>query len=141
MNSEHNILWFVSLENGETFYENKGNFKEVPGELSPWQKLQLYLTESKTEITSMGLMCPNGMVFNLPSRGKNPKFAEFAFQDKPLDFDLRRKLGQDRNMKGVSLGSPDLYTSAVAIYPDYELQIWVNENAPESAYSLVVIKN
>ena len=140
MNSEHNVRWSVSLSNGETLFEGRGDYKEIPGELSPWQRLQNHLVVVKAEITSMGLLCENYTRYNLPSRGTNPKFHEFHSQEKPLDFELRRKVGQDRTPQGEAIGEPDLFTTAVAIYPDYELQIWINEKNPEVAYSLVVDK-
>ena len=38
MDFKHNVKWFVSLSNGETLYESKGNYCDIKGEL--WKQMQ-----------------------------------------------------------------------------------------------------
>jgi len=47
--------WKVSLSNGETFYEGKGNFEILAGEKSPWQRLKDYIQINELKITSLGI--------------------------------------------------------------------------------------
>jgi len=49
------VRWVVSLSNGETIYEERGNYRKIEGELSPWQRLQAYITDNELEITSIVL--------------------------------------------------------------------------------------
>ena len=133
------ICWQVSLSTGETFFENKGRFEEIAGELSPWQKLQKYLAEAGAEITSLSLFTEDGRTFNLPSAGKNPKFQEFTGLEKPIDFQVWRKLASDICDGKVKIdGNSEFYTVAEAVYPDYKLQLWVDELNIRNCWVLVV---
>lgn len=137
----HNALWQVSLSSGETFYEEKGDYISVPGQLSPWQRLQKYIVETKTEITSLSLYTNDGRTFNLPSSGKNPKFRPFSVSKKPIDYNMCRYLGQDIRITGSkqeTIGSSDHFTVIEAIYPDYKLQVWVDEKNTRNSWTLVV---
>lgn len=131
------VLWTAGLSNGETITEEKGNFKTVEGELSPWQKLKLYAAEKGVFITSISLYTKDGLRWNLPSAGKNPKFGEFAKVEKPLDFRMFRKAAKDLKSDGSGEGDwEDIHTCIEAIYPDMSIQVWVSE---ESLTSWVLI--
>lgn len=141
----HYVLWKVSLDNGETFYENKGDYKSIPGKPSPWQRLQKYISDNKLEITSLSLYTDKGQTWQLPSAGSNPKFREFSNIEKPIDYDLSRKMARDtiviRGKKGELKNKGTKVTSwltvASAIYPDYELQIWVDEFNPRNSWTIL----
>jgi hypothetical protein len=139
----HNILWQVSLSNGETFFEDKGKFKEIPGLSSPWQRLIAYISRNHLEITSLSLYTRDGQTFNLPSAGNNPKFQAFAKLQKPLDYEMcrcgARNVAQVENgvVKQVeSNGFSELFTIAKAIYPTGTLQLWVDERNPKNCWTL-----
>jgi len=133
----HKITWLVSLSNGETFSEGVGQFEEIEGALSPWQKLLVYLAENSLQITSLVLV-NNNRTFNLPSAGKNPKFRPFSLSQKPIKYELRRYVSRESNsaeeLPSALIG--EWFTVGVAIYPDYELQIWVDENNPNNCWGL-----
>lgn len=132
----HKVLWIAGLSNGESIYEEKGNFATIKGELSPWQRLLSYIAEQGLTITSLSLYSADGRRWNIPSAGKNPKFKEFANAPKPVSFRMFRKLGADIvNEKQVS---QDLYTVAEALYEDgTKLQMWV-DNETMNAWSLII---
>jgi hypothetical protein len=130
------VGWKVSLSNGETLYEYKGDFVIIPGEISPWQKLLQYIAQNNLTITSMSLYTDGGQTFNLPSAGKNPKFHAFDIQEKPIAYTFSNRLGQD--MIGQTDG--DLFAIIEAEYNTYRLQIWVDRNNPKNTWSLVVSK-
>ena len=136
----HNVKWQVSLSNGETFYEEKGNFKSIPNIDSPWQRLNEYACDVKADITSLSLYTNDGRSFNLPSAGKNPKFRAFDMQEKPLYYEMYRKLGQDF-IKGGNAMNPvsesALFTVIVAYYDGYQLQLWVDENNTKNCWTLM----
>lgn len=141
---KHNVKFKVSLSNGETHYEGKGQFQEIPNELSPWNKLINYTIQKKCLITSLSLYTDDGRTFNLPSLGKSPKFREFSNIDKPIDFNLFRKIASDmdaiRIKERIEVGNKevtDWYTVAEAIYKDYRLQIWVDEFNTKNSWVLV----
>jgi hypothetical protein len=143
MDFKHNVKWFVSLSNGETLYESKGNYCDIKGEPSPWLRLLKYTQENKLEITSCGLYTDDGKIFNLPSNGKNPKFKDFAEIEKPLDYLVCRKLARDIVMVGdrpQKTEISDWFTVAKAFYPTYTLEIWVDENNTNNCWTLVVKK-
>lgn len=133
----HKVKWQVSLANGQTFFEGKGDFVEVPGELSPWQKLVRYQAANKTHITSLALFTDDGHTYNLPSAGKNPKFREFEDLPKPIDFEVCRHLSRDVDMTGAVIGTVGWFTVAIAEYATYELQLWVDEQNTQNMWCLV----
>jgi hypothetical protein len=133
---EHNVKWQVSLNNGETLYEGKGNFIEVEGELSAWNKMIQYVTENNLEITSLSLYTNSGQRWNLPSKGGNPKFRAFDIAQKPFKLQLERVQGMDWDDQN----NPDIYTTINAFY-DYEgviykLSIWVDEKNTNNTWTL-----
>jgi hypothetical protein len=136
MTMEHNVKWQVSLNNGETLYEGKGNFVEVEGELSAWNKMIQYITENNLEITSLSLYTNSGQRWNLPSKGGNPKFRAFDIAQKPFKLQLERVQGMDWDDQN----NPDIYTTINAFY-DYEgviykLSIWVDEKNTNNTWTL-----
>lgn len=141
----HYVKWQVSLSNGETLYEDKGDYEIIPGQESPWQRLQTHLSETGATITSLSLYTDDGRTFNLPSAGKNPKFAEFAQIEAPLDFDMCRKIARETDMTGKKDGSlqaqnhrvSEWFTIIKAIYEDYTLEVWVDELNINNCWSLV----
>lgn len=145
---KHKVQFKISLSNGETLYENKGPLQEIPNEKSPWQKAIDYTISNNCVITSLSLFTEDGHTFNLPSLGKNPKFREFAnLQEKPIDFNVSRKIATERNMEKYPDGSvvqvsaqriSEHYTIAEAIYSSYSLQLWVDELDPRNSWVLVV---
>ena len=145
---KHNVRWKVSLSNGETFYEEKGKFETLPNIKSPWQRLIEYTCNIGVTITSLSLYTLNssheeddGLEFNLPSMGKNPKFRAFDMVEKPFDYEMCRKLGQDviRSENAMdTVGKDDLFTVIIAYYEGYQLQLWVDENNTNKCWTLVV---
>jgi len=139
----HTVKFQVSLSNGETFFEGKGQFKEIAGEKSPFQKLIDYLVDHKVEITSLALYTDEGRKFNLPHAGKNPKFSpqikgEFLL---PIDFNLFRYVEQDMKATGgktTDRKTVTLFTVAEAIYPDYKVQLWVDEHNHNNCRVLIL---
>ena len=139
------VKWQVSLSNGETLYEDKGNFVRVAGEKSPWQKLISYMAFKEVYITSLSLYTDDGQRFNLPSAGNNPKFSMFDLIDKPLDYSFCHKLLQDHDVvyegdKASITGTQIVaeYTVIEAIYKEYRLQVWVSDNDPRISWAVVV---
>lgn len=133
--TQHTVLWSVSLSNGETLYEEKGAFQTIRGELSPWQRLLKYLSETNTVITSLSLYTKEGRRFNLPSNGANPKFKEFGLHVKPVFYKMFRKIGFDA--QGGNRDVQDVYTVAEATYEDGKvLQVWV-DNATHNCWTVI----
>jgi len=138
MDLQHNVFWKISLSNGESFYEGKGKFKEIPNSDSPWQRLQQYLTSNKLDITSLGLYTNQGQTFNLPSLGKNPKFRAFDMASKPESYRFFRVLSQDISSGNVL--SSDCFAVVEAVFADYKLQLWVDNENIKSCWVLAVNK-
>jgi hypothetical protein len=134
---EQKVKWTVSLNNGETLYENKGLFTNVLGELSAWNKLQNYINENNLTITSLSLMTDSGQRWNLPSMGKNPKFKAFDTAVKPYKYVLERKVGVDWDDKD----NLDTFTTISAYLKiegnDYKQTIWVQDNNPQITWVIV----
>jgi len=137
-NLHHNINWKASLSNGETFYEDKGDFCAIENELSPWRRLIKYTLDNKCSITSLALY-GGGRTFNLPSAGRGmPKFRVFETADRPIDFNFFRKYGGDLNKGQTDFESSDDFACIEAIYKDYRLQLWVDDRHSENCWVLVV---
>lgn len=134
---KHNVCWQVSLSNGETLFEEKGDYKWLPDVVSPWSRLMDYIVINGLEITSLALYTRDGKTYNLPSLGKNPKFQEFNKAQKPIDYQVSRKVS--REMKFVdnvvqNTETVSLYTVASAFFNGYELQLWVDENNTKNCW-------
>lgn len=130
------VQWSVSLSNGETLYENKGNFQTIEGELSPYQRMLAFIVGKEVKITSMTLYTDDGHRWNLPSAGKNPKFKAFADAEKPVNYKFFRKLGQDV-MNGEK-GIPEIYSVIEAQYEDgKKIQVWV-DNETFNSWSVII---
>ena len=127
------INWAVGLSDGSNLYENKGEYCEKKGELSPWLKLQKHLELNGVKITSLSLFTDDGRVWNLPSLGKNPKFADFGNLDRPIEYRAFHKVGFDIEDQG----NTDRYVVIEAIYSDQRLQLWVSEKEPYPCWTIV----
>lgn len=138
------VKFIASLSNGETVVEGKADFKYIDGNHTPWIRLVRYATENKLDITSLSLFTPDGRTFTLPSRGKNPKFKAFDDADKPLDYQIDRKLGREQKgvrmpNGGVELGKVEIkghFTVGVAYFADHKVEVWVDEEDTRNSWYL-----
>lgn len=121
--SQHKVLWTVGLSNGQNLYEEKGNFKTITGELSPWQRLKRYIVENGVSITSFSLYTNDGKRWTLPSAGKNPRFRQLDNVPQPVEYNFFRKWANDTKTGDERWG---------VIEASYEggetLQIWVDDD-------------
>ena len=140
----HRVKFKVSLSSGETYYEGKSPFENIPGQLSPWQRLIAYTVTHKCLITSLSLYTEDGHVYNLPSAGKNPRFHLFRENKKPIDYNYFHSVATETNVTqeyGIDKKSQkvaDWYAVIEAVYPDHKLQIWVDELNPKSCWALII---
>lgn len=131
-----NILWAASLSNGQTLHEEKGEYKTIAGELSPWQRLLCHIKANNLTITSLSLYSADGHTWNLPSAGKNPKFHAFAAAPQPVGYRFFRKAAKDVRNDGTDAAWDDLYTCIEAKYETGTLQVWVSEEG--NAWSVLL---
>lgn len=125
------VKFKVSLSNGETFYEGKGDYKVIPGERSPLGRLLDYIDRNELDITSLSLFADNGQEWHLPSRGKNPKFQAFDRATKPVDYTIYRVMGADV----LGDNKRDWYTVIEADFGvGRTIQLWVNDEPPHIAH-------
>lgn len=140
--SIHKVNFQVSLNDGRTLQEDKGILAEVDGKLSPWNILKEILSDSFTlRIVSLSLLTDDGQTYNLPSAGKNPNFGPFRQSEIPKSYRVERaKATESVRLDVADLDIKEWYTIAVAVYNEYELQIWVSELDPKHSWSLVIKK-
>ena len=132
------VRWIASLSNGQTLYEERGNFKTIDGELSPWLRLLSYATENNLSITSIALTFDERTRYNLSSLGKNPKFHAFAQAAKPVAFNFFRKLGGDVIDGKVNAETADHFGVIEAQYESGQVvQVWVDD-ANGNTWTLMV---
>tara|TARA_R110000851_G_scaffold96046_2_gene208435 strand:+ start:1929 stop:2339 length:411 start_codon:yes stop_codon:yes gene_type:complete len=123
------VRWIASLSNGQTLYEERGNFKTIQGELSPWLRLLLYLTENNLAITSIALTFDERTRYNLPSLSKSPKFHAFATAAKPVAFNFFRKMGGDVIDGSIDADTADHFAVIEAQYEGGQvIQVWVDDS-------------
>ena len=140
----HKVNFQVSLNDGQTLQEGRGSLAEVEGGDSPWRKLLAILEKDSLSIVSLVLVTDDGRTFNLPSSGKNPNFRPFREADKPLSFRVERHVGSESVWDGKSDPNAqekhlkDWYTVAIAVYNEYELQLWVSELDTKHCWTLAV---
>lgn len=131
-----NVQFIVSLSNGETIYEGKGDYTRLAGQPSPWMRLMHYIAVNKLTITSLNLYTPDGHVHKLPSIGNNPKFRAFTDVIKPIKYNFKRIIAKDI----VPNAQEEIFVVIEAIYLDYVLSIWVSDNNPKQSWTLLVNK-
>ena len=136
MNLKHTVKWYVSLNNGETFFEGKNKFVDIDGEKSPWLRLVDHLIDNNLQITSLGLYSDDGRRWNLASAGACPKFKMFENVEKPIDYNVERSVAREMQQNG-EIKIVEFYTVARALYEHYELQLWVNNFNPDISYSYI----
>lgn len=123
------VRWIASLSNGETLYEERGNFKTIQGELSPWLRLLSYLTEKDLTITSIALTFDERTRYNLPSLSKSPKFHAFSTAAKPVAFNFFRKLGGNVIDGKIDPRTADHFAVIEAQYESGQVvQVWVDDS-------------
>ena len=125
-----NVKWKVELSNKEQFMEGEIPFLYKSDELSPFSQLLQYLDKNNASISSLCLLCGDRQ-YRLPSKGKNPKFRAFRGSNPP-QYNFFRQIGVE------STGIRDLFAVAEAIYPNYKLQLWVDENNPNNCWALAI---
>ena len=128
----HYVKWMVGLSDGSNIYEDKGDFKRVAGEKTPWLKLKKYLDDKGVEITSLSLYTDGGDRWVLPSSGSSPKFQELRDIKQPNSYKFRRKAKIEQ-----STGNTREYAVVIAEYDDYDIEIWVLEKEPNPSWSLI----
>jgi hypothetical protein len=138
------IHFVASLSDGQTIIEGKGDWQWFPdGRPSPWNRLVRYTAEQGLAITSLSLVAPDGQIYNFPPAGKKAKFEGYADRvsaDKPLDYTVRRHIAHEISGVGrqvTNIKAVEFYTIAVAIYPTFELQLWVDENDHRKSWTVV----
>lgn len=127
---ESKIKFVCGLSNGEDLVEGKGVLSIVPGEDSPWWKLQKYIKDNDLKITSFYLAYGDRH-FVLPSI--SPKFGG----ESPLSYNCYRRY------EGDVLGSGDNYEHycvAEALYPTFKVQLWVDEREGMKSWINIVNK-
>lgn len=129
------VKWSVSLSNGQTIYEGKGDFQIIEGSLSPWLKLKELIKNEGLKITSLCLYTDDNKRWNLHSAGKNPRFSIFNEAEKPIDYRMFRKVGVE-GLGGEKI--EEKFVIIEAIYNDKKLQIWVSEDNPNTSWSIIV---
>lgn len=137
------VYFIAGLSNGETATEGKGNFAEIEGALSPWQRLLRYCAEQQVDITSLALATADGRRWHLPSAGKAPKFKAMAEALKPTGVRMFRKAAMDLktntdgDMKEGDWG--DFFTCLEAIFADgRKLQLWVSDAEPHPSWCIII---
>jgi hypothetical protein len=123
MEHDNNITFILSLNNGETIHESANIYKSL--EKSVWLTSQDYISENALSITSLSLVNRDNQHFNLPSSGKNPRFASYN-TTKPIGYNFFRKVLM--NMDG-SINPSDSFAVIVAEFEKHFIELWVNENS------------
>lgn len=148
----YNVRWQVSLSNGETFFEGKGDYEDIQdGRLSPWQRLLNHMDDTGAVITSMSLYSDSGQTWNLPSAGRNPKFKEFANLPQPYDFVFDRKSSLESSSESAfkDTKKDEEYAVISAYYGinlngtpalNLKIQYWVDENNPKNCWIVPIIQ-
>jgi len=122
-----NVKFVCGLSNGETLVEGRGVL-ESNGENSSWWKLQEYIKERNLSIQSFGLWTGDRH-YNLPS--VDPKFKGQA----PVSYNCFRRFGQNILM---GQGNVEHYICAEAIYEDFTVQLWLDEQDSSKSWVNVV---
>lgn len=136
----HKVLWTVSLSNGETFYEEKGNFKTIEGELSPWQRLLAYIVEKQLNITSLSLYTNDGRRWNIPStptKDSAPRFRQLEGMQRPHSHKFYRKMAGEVNQVTGEVTKQEHYHVIEAGFKHHNIQVWVNDEGTVS-WSLII---
>lgn len=139
MEYNHNVRWKVTLNNNHVHTEGDGFFVERISGPSPFQKLKKLLQEKELTIKTLALFSADGREWILPSQDVShmPHFEPFRTSSRPIEYLVKRFVGKNMNNDKPVNNMNDLYTVGVAVYSDYELQLWVNENNTKETFTIV----
>jgi hypothetical protein len=129
------VRFTVGLSNGEILTEGEGILARIPGEDSPWWKLQHYLVEKDLKITSMSLYSKTEIGnrhYHLPN-DTNKFDGEI-----PIGYNCFRKYSGDVL---VGSGHYEHYTCMEAFYKDFKVQLWVSEKDPDKCWVNIVMND
>lgn len=127
---KHKALWSVSLSDGSSYQEGKGDYAVIEGELSPWRRLLAFIDDRKLTITSIAIRSGE-LAWNISSMGRNPKFRAFCDAPKPIRCKFFRKMGVD--VRGPHKGIEAHFSVIEAEYADgRKIQVWVDEKTLSS---------
>ncbi len=134
---QHQALFQVSLSNGETIFEGKGDYQGIEGQPSPWQRLLSHLAVSAATITSLAIYA-GARRYMLPSVGKGgPNFIAYQEAPRPIGFTFYRKLGQNLNATMQPTSNAEVFAVAQATMPDgSKLELWVSDENPDNCWTL-----
>lgn len=128
------VKWTASLSDGQTVYEEKGDYHVTTGAPSPYQRLLAYCEENDVTITSLSLYMDNGLRINLPSV-RMPQFQSLQTRKQPVSYRFFRKMEMN---KRVSTGevTQKVYAVIRATFDDCALELWADERGNSWAYVL-----
>lgn len=141
--------WLASLSDGSTVIENKGDYQEIEGELSPYLRLRRNCVINKLHITTIRIQVKIDdlpvRTFNLPSLSPKAKW----INKKPLlpiGFDYFRTVEQDMTTDPTEEGlnitaTPNGYKRYIEIhayYDDFKLVTIVDEDEGNESWSLII---
>lgn len=146
---EPKVQFIASLSNGETIIEGKNDWCWIDGQKSPWNRLIRYSVDKKLTITSLSLYTPSGATYTLPPIGRKAKFAGYSNRSEneiPVDFEVKRFIARDMKIAGIKndlkiekVNILEFYTIAEAIYKNFTLQLWVDENNQKNSWSVIKV--
>jgi hypothetical protein len=128
------VKFVVGLSNGENLTEGEGILSIIPGEDSPWWKLQKHLKENGLKITSMSLYSKTEVGnrhYHLPN--DTNKFDG----EVPIGYNCFRRYSGDVLGTGQNY---EHYTCMEAEYTDFKVQLYVSERDPDKVWINIVSK-
>jgi hypothetical protein len=129
------LHWSVSLSDGTNAQEGAGDYQNINGDKSPWQRLVAFALTNGLTITALSLR-HGDLAWNLPSAGKSPKFRAFQDIPRPDGFRFFRRAGIDIDPRGGGQVQ-ERFAVAEARYGGYAVQVWVDQ-ATLASWTLVV---
>jgi hypothetical protein len=143
--------WLASISDGSIALEGKAPFHVIPGELSPWLRLQRYLADNKLRITGLRIQVEvDGQpirTYNSPSLSPKSRWS-YLNPVLPIRFDYFRRyarpfLAMDvkpgGSMEGIQATGPEeKHIEIHTIYPGFTLITIVEETEGNESWTVII---
>jgi hypothetical protein len=145
--------WLASLSDGTIVIEGKPPFHLIPGENSPWLRLQRYIAENHLKITGLRVQVEvEGQpirTYNSPSLSPKSRWSHLN-PSLPERFNYFRRIARpfmpmevkpDGRIEGVTSSGPEeKHIEIHTIYPTFTVITIVEETEGNESWTIVVPK-
>lgn len=142
--------WLVSLSDGTMALEDKHPYENIPGQVSPYQRMIRHVRENKLDISGIRIQIEKEgeatRTYNLVSKSPKQKWGGLSPMI-PNELTYKRRVQQSGTAEPNEQGGYDVQTGSLiethfieihAIYDNFSLVTIVDEDSGTESWSLII---